>query len=106
MNGGIVRRECSTSDPSSALQSTLALARAKIYNARISKFAATSNVCLLFRCSITLPPTMPQNEYIERFQKQNGRRLDYEERVRKRTARESHKVSKDSQHLTGLRAKL
>nr|ANM86417.1 putative ribosome biogenesis protein [Cladonia uncialis subsp. uncialis]AUW31148.1 putative ribosome biogenesis protein [Cladonia uncialis subsp. uncialis] len=49
---------------------------------------------------------MPQNEYIERFQKQHGRRLDYEERVRKRTARESHKVSKDSQHLTGLRAKL
>ena len=49
---------------------------------------------------------MPQNEYIERFQKQHGRRLDYEERTRKRTARESHKVSKDSQHLTGLRAKL
>lgn len=33
-------------------------------------------------------------------------RLDHEERVRKRTARESHKVSKDSQNLRGLRAKL
>ena len=33
-------------------------------------------------------------------------RLDHDERVRKRTARESHKVSKDSQNLTGLRAKL
>lgn len=33
-------------------------------------------------------------------------RLDHEERTRKRTAREAHKVSKDSQHFTGLRAKL
>ena len=49
---------------------------------------------------------MPQNEYIERWQAQHGKRLDHEERLRKRTARESHKVSKDSQNLTGLRAKL
>lgn len=49
---------------------------------------------------------MPQNEYIERWQAQHGKRLDHEERLRKRTARETHKVSKDSQNLTGLRAKL
>lgn len=49
---------------------------------------------------------MPQNEYIERFQKQHGKRLDYEERKRKRTAREGHKASKDAQNLRGLRAKL
>ncbi|KAF2460666.1 ribosome biogenesis protein NSA2 [Lineolata rhizophorae] len=49
---------------------------------------------------------MPQNEYIERFQKQHGRRLDYEERKRKRLARESHKQSADAQNLRGLRAKM
>lgn len=49
---------------------------------------------------------MPQNEYIERWQSQHGKRFDHEERLRKRTARETHKVSKDSQNLTGLRAKL
>ncbi|KAL6720659.1 Ribosome biogenesis protein [Lecanora helva] len=49
---------------------------------------------------------MPQNEYIEKWEKEHGKRLDHEERVRKRTARESHKVSKDSQNLRGLKAKL
>ncbi|KAI9708261.1 MAG: Ribosome biogenesis protein [Bogoriella megaspora] len=49
---------------------------------------------------------MPQNEYIERFQKQHGRRLDYDERKRKRLARESHKQSEDAQNLRGFRAKL
>ncbi|KAG8530876.1 Ribosome biogenesis protein [Bacidia gigantensis] len=48
----------------------------------------------------------PQNEYIERFQREHGKRFDHEERVRKRAARETHKISKDSQKLTGLRAKL
>lgn len=33
-------------------------------------------------------------------------RLDHDERVRKRSAREAHKVAKDSQSFTGLRAKL
>ena len=33
-------------------------------------------------------------------------RLDHDERVRKRTAREAHKLAKDSQTFTGLRAKL
>ena len=69
--------------------------------------------------------TMPQNEYIERHTKLHGKRsammtpyrscpyllivphrLDHDERVRKRTAREAHKVAKDSQSFTGLRAKL
>ncbi|RMZ80033.1 hypothetical protein DV738_g2998, partial [Chaetothyriales sp. CBS 135597] len=31
-----------------------------------------------------------QNEYIERWQKQHGKRLDHDERVRKRLAREGH----------------
>jgi ribosome biogenesis protein NSA2 len=49
---------------------------------------------------------MPQNEYIERFTKLHGRRFDYEERKRKRIAREGHKQSKNAQNLRGLRAKL
>ena len=49
---------------------------------------------------------MPQNEYIERFRKLQGRRLDHEERQRKRLAREAHESSKRAQTYTGLRAKL
>lgn len=49
---------------------------------------------------------MPQNEYIERFTKQHGRRLDHEERKRKRAAREVHHASDKAQNLRGLRAKL
>lgn len=49
---------------------------------------------------------MPQNEYIERHTKRFGRRLDYEERKRKRTAREGHDASEKAQNLRGLRAKL
>ncbi|GKZ26004.1 ribosome bioproteinsis protein [Aspergillus brasiliensis] len=55
----------------------------------------------------TLPKAGPRPElYIERWQKQHGKRLDHDERVRKRQARESHKQSKDAQNLRGLRAKL
>lgn len=43
---------------------------------------------------------------MERWRKQHGRRLDHEERARKREAREGHKASKDAQNLRGLRAKL
>jgi len=43
---------------------------------------------------------------MERWRKLHGRRLDHEERTRKRTAREGKKVSDDAQKLTGLRAKL
>lgn len=50
--------------------------------------------------------TMPQNEYIERWTKQHGRRLDYEERKRKREAREGHLSSKKAQNFRGLRAKM
>jgi ribosome biogenesis protein NSA2 len=49
---------------------------------------------------------MPQNEYMERWRKLHGRRLDHEERVRKREARKGHKASEDAQNLRGLRAKL
>jgi len=49
---------------------------------------------------------MPQNEYIERFRKQQGRRLDHDERVRKRAARETHAASSKAQNFRGLRAKL
>lgn len=49
---------------------------------------------------------MPQNEYMDRWRKLHGRRLDHEERTRKKAAREGHKASEDAQKLTGLRAKL
>jgi ribosome biogenesis protein NSA2 len=43
---------------------------------------------------------------MERWRKLHGRRLDHEERTRKKAAREGHKASDDAQKLTGLRAKL
>ena len=43
---------------------------------------------------------------MDRWRKLHGRRLDHEERARKKTAREGHQASKDAQNLTGLRAKL
>lgn len=49
---------------------------------------------------------MPQNEYIERHRKLHGRRLDYEERKRKREAREPHKRAQMSKNLRGIKAKL
>lgn len=49
---------------------------------------------------------MPQNEYIERHRKLYGRRLDYEERKRKREAREPHKRSQVAQSLRGIKAKI
>ncbi|KAF1975238.1 TGF-beta-inducible nuclear protein-like protein 1 [Bimuria novae-zelandiae CBS 107.79] len=49
---------------------------------------------------------MPQNEYMERWTKQHGKRFDYEERKRKRIAREGHAASERAQNLRGLRAKL
>nr|CAD7203536.1 unnamed protein product [Timema douglasi] len=50
--------------------------------------------------------TMPQNEYIERHRKLHGRRLDYEERKRKREAREPHKNAEKARKLRGLKAKM
>lgn len=49
---------------------------------------------------------MPQNEYIERHRKLYGRRLDYEERKRKREARAPHKLSERARTLRGIKAKI
>lgn len=49
---------------------------------------------------------MPQNEHIELHIKRHGRRLDYEERKRKKEARKVHKDSKKAKSLRGIRAKL
>ncbi|KAF2797617.1 TGF-beta-inducible nuclear protein-like protein 1 [Melanomma pulvis-pyrius CBS 109.77] len=49
---------------------------------------------------------MPQNEYMERFAKQHGKRFDHDERKRKRIAREGHDASYKAQNFRGLRAKM
>lgn len=49
---------------------------------------------------------MPQNEYMERHRKLYGRRLDYEQRMRKKEAREPHLRSDKAKRLRGLKAKL
>ncbi|XP_043468737.1 ribosome biogenesis protein NSA2 homolog [Leptopilina heterotoma] len=49
---------------------------------------------------------MPQNEYIERHRKLYGRRLDYEERKRKREARAPHKLAEKARSLRGIKAKI
>lgn len=49
---------------------------------------------------------MPQNEYIELHQKRHGRRIDYEERKRKRESRLPHKLSQKAKKLRGIKAKL
>lgn len=49
---------------------------------------------------------MPQNEYIEEHRKRFGKRLDYEERKRKKTAREAHSKSAYAQKVTGIKAKI
>lgn len=48
---------------------------------------------------------MPQNEYMERWEKLHGKRFDAAERKRKREAREAHQMSAKAQNLKGLRAK-
>uniref|UniRef100_A0A914CXU2 Ribosome biogenesis protein NSA2 homolog n=1 Tax=Acrobeloides nanus TaxID=290746 RepID=A0A914CXU2_9BILA len=49
---------------------------------------------------------MPQNEHIELHRKRYGRRLDHEERTRKRLARAAHQRSKVAKKLRGHKAKL
>jgi ribosome biogenesis protein NSA2 len=49
---------------------------------------------------------MPQNEYIEEHWRRNGKRFDHHERLRKKQAREPHKVAKTAQKLRGIKAKL
>ncbi|KJH52417.1 ribosomal protein S8e [Dictyocaulus viviparus] len=49
---------------------------------------------------------MPQNDYIELHRKRHGRRLDYEERQRKKMARSGHLRSQIAKKLRGQKAKL
>lgn len=48
---------------------------------------------------------MAQGEYIELHQKRHGKRLDHEERARKKEARSGHKKSAIAKKLRGLKAK-
>lgn len=49
---------------------------------------------------------MPQNDYIDLHKKRFGERRDKQELIRKKIAREPHKISKKAQSLKGLKAKL
>lgn len=49
---------------------------------------------------------MPQNEYMERHRKLYGRRLDYEERIRKKEARLPKERARKARKLRGIKAKL
>jgi ribosome biogenesis protein NSA2 len=49
---------------------------------------------------------MPQNEHIELHQKRYGKRLDHEERKRKKEAREVKKRSEYAQKTLGLKGKM
>ncbi|CAJ0573319.1 unnamed protein product, partial [Mesorhabditis spiculigera] len=49
---------------------------------------------------------MPQNEHIELHRKRHGRRLDYEERLRKKQARSGHERAQKAKKLRGIKAKL
>lgn len=48
---------------------------------------------------------MPQNDYIEQHIKKHGKRLDFDEKKRKKEARESHRIAKDAQSLKGWKGK-
>lgn len=49
---------------------------------------------------------MPQNEHIELHQKRHGRRLNYEERKRKKEGRLPHEMAEKARKLKGIKAKL
>lgn len=49
---------------------------------------------------------MPQNDYVDLHRKRHGRRLDHEERTRKKEARMVHERAAKSKKLRGLKAKL
>jgi len=49
---------------------------------------------------------MPQNEHIELAQKRFGKRLDHEERKRKKEARKPHEDARKARKLIGLKAKI
>ena len=87
----------------------------QLFPATLRYYGHTANNSLNYslRTSSSPPPessvtthTNHTTRYIERWQKQHGKRLDHEERTRKRQAREGHQQSKDAQNLRGLRAKM
>ena len=43
---------------------------------------------------------------MELHRKRNGRRMDYEERTRKREARSKHQIGKSAKYLRGIKAKI
>ncbi|KAI3629438.1 hypothetical protein MIR68_012453 [Amoeboaphelidium protococcarum] len=49
---------------------------------------------------------MPQNDYIDEHVKKYGKRLDHEERQRKKEARQPHILAKKAQSVHGFKAKL
>jgi len=49
---------------------------------------------------------MPQGDYIELHQKRFGKRFDYEEKKRKKEAREAHARSKFAKKVKGIKAKM
>lgn len=49
---------------------------------------------------------MPQNDYVDLHRKRHGRRLDHEERMRKKEARVVHERAAKAKKLRGLKAKL
>mmetsp|Transcript_30514 Transcript_30514/g.87598 ORF Transcript_30514/g.87598 Transcript_30514/m.87598 type:complete len:261 (+) Transcript_30514:36-818(+) len=49
---------------------------------------------------------MPQNQYIEESIRRHGRRFDHHERLRKKKAREPHKIAKTARKLRGIKAKI
>ncbi|XP_067934015.1 ribosome biogenesis protein NSA2 homolog [Watersipora subatra] len=49
---------------------------------------------------------MPQNEHIELHRKRHGRRLNYEEKKRKKEGREAHTRAEKAKKLRGLKAKI
>ncbi|KAF2539350.1 hypothetical protein F2Q68_00023205 [Brassica cretica] len=64
----------------------------------------TISVVLLF--CVDDDEKQPQGDYIELHKKRHGRRLDYEERKRKKEARQVHKRSKQAQNSIGIKGKM
>lgn len=56
----------------------------------------TDYLCCFVICFVE---KQAQGDYIELHQKRHGRRLDYEERKRKKEARQVHKRSKQAQNV-------
>lgn len=65
-----------------------------------------TNIIERCRSASTQYIRMPQNEYMERHRKLYGRRLDYEERKRKKEARLPKDRARKARKLRGIKAKL